>query len=168
MSTNFISPTSYTKAIAEAKTRRDEYEARESALKKQYDDCSEFFKALGVSLSAEMNNANEGLRSSEFKELFEGLFAAKPPEHQMLISFGGQQNARDLTLDLSDKNYPTIRVKDLNNSPTGSLQFVLKDVGKGMQAFITEGGGTANWSIPLSVDQVAARVVENVIDDLYR
>ncbi|HEU5351263.1 MAG TPA: hypothetical protein VFU55_06670 [Terracidiphilus sp.] len=168
MSTNFIAPSSYVKAIAEAKTRRDEYEARESALKKQSDDCSEFFRALGVSLSAEMNKANEGLRESSFKELFEGLFAARAPEHQMLISFGGSQNARDITLDLSDKNYPTIRIKDLNNSPTGSLQFVLKNVGKGMQAFVTEGGGTANWSIPLSVDQVAARVVENVIDDLYR
>lgn len=158
----------YAKAIAEAKARLEEHNALNLSLKQQADGCAEFFQTLGVFLSQEMQKANEGLAESGFNDRFDGLYAAKPPEHRMIISFGGVSDTREITLDLGDKNYPTVRIKDAADSPTGTLQFVLKDVGVGLQAFTTEGGGTANWSIPLSGADVAARTVENIIDGLFR
>jgi hypothetical protein len=166
--TSEIFLSSYAKAIAEAKDRREAQEALDAAVRKQTDDCGTFFRSVGEFLSKEMGKANEGLAEAGFKDKFDGLYAAKPPEFRMAISFGGAPDTRDITLDLSDRNYPTIRIKDVNDSPTASLQFVLKDVGKGMQAFVTEGGGTAKWSVPLSAAEVAARTIENVIDGLFR
>ncbi|HVC45762.1 MAG TPA: hypothetical protein VND90_00820 [Terracidiphilus sp.] len=161
-------PAAYTKAIAEAQARREAQMALNHAAEEQAQSCVTFFNSLGEALGTEMRKANEGLSQSGFKDLFEGLYMAKPPEYRMIISFGGTPHAREISLDMEDRNYPTIHVKDAKDSPTGSLHFVVKDVGVGMQAFTTEGGGTANWSLPLSIGEVAARIVENVIDGLFR
>lgn len=163
---SYFSP--YAKAIAEAKNRHEAQEALDAAIRKQTDDCAAFFKALGECLSKEMGKANEGLAQSGFKNQFDGLYAAKPPDFRMTISFGGAPDTREIILDLSDRSYPTIRIRDAEDSPTGSLQFVLKDVDKGLQAYVTEGGGTARWDLPLSAADVAVRTIENVIDGLFR
>lgn len=163
-----IGPVGYAKAIADAQARREAQIALNQAAQLRVSGCVTFFKSLAEALGAEMRKANEALRQSGFQDVFEGLYMAKPPESRMIISFGGAPQAREISLDLEDPNYPTIHVRDAQDSPTGSLHYVIKDVGFGLQAFTTEGGGTANWSLPLSLVDVAARIVENVIDGLFR
>jgi hypothetical protein len=158
----------YAKAIAEAQARREAQIAVNQAAHDRAAGCVTFFNSLTESLGTEMRKANDGLAQSGLRDYFEGLYMSKPPDYRIVISFGGQPQAREITLDLEDPNYPTIHVRDAKDSPTGSLHYVVKDVGFGLQAFTTEGGGTANWSLPLSLLDVAARIVENVIDGLFR
>ena len=158
----------YAKAIAEAQARRETQIALNQAAQERVAGCVSFFNNLAQALGGEMKKANDGLAQSGFSDLFEGLYMAKPPESRMIISFGGVPHAREISLDLEDPIYPTIHVRDAKDSPTGSLHFVIRDVGAGLQAFVTEGGGTANWSLPLSVTDVSTRIVENVIDGLFR
>ncbi|HUX45822.1 MAG TPA: hypothetical protein VMV57_13820 [Terracidiphilus sp.] len=161
-------PNSYARAIADATARREALLALDLALRAQADGCIQFFKSLGISAGQEMRKANEMLGAAGFKHLFEGLYISNPPEYRIVMSFGGVPQAREVLLFMEDQSSPMISVTDEKKSPTGTMQFMLKDVGAGLSAYITEGGGTANWSISLTAEDVSIRIVENVIDGLYR
>lgn len=167
MTGNF-SPNSYARAIADATARREALRAQDLALRAQADGCVQFFKEMEGYLSQEMKKANELLGAGGFKELFEGLYISNPPEYRMILSFGGVPHAREVMLFMEDQSSPMISMSDEKRSPTGTMQFVLKDVGAGLNAYVTEGGGTANWSVSLSPGDVSIRIVENVIDGLFR